>query len=217
MIKITNYTKNTVIFYNNNSFFELRSNETIKINKETLNGDFEFHFSYFGFKEMQKKLDCSIEQGGLRKRIYLKYENQLHIPIETIIDIGKLSELTLESEEVNLRKLLLFKTVHLKRIICKCKSSEKKIDYGFLNEKDKLLFLNSMRLGTAITFPLAILAILMILVELFSNDTIISKIIIILFLIGFTELAFEDFYYTLVARKWRISSRGRQGDGSAFR
>lgn len=206
MTIISNHTEDIVVIYNNVFSTNLCANATVDISEDVLNKNSELHFRFLGAKETYKKIDCGLEKGGIRKRSYFKYEVQSHIPIEAVLNVKNIAKVVLEAETISLRKLLLFKTIYIKKILCKCMPSELgKTQYLFLNIEDKRHFLKMMRLGCAVTFPAALLAIVIMILELFSSDTFMEKMTVLFFLLGFTIVALEDFYYTVKASKWEIS------------
>ena len=219
MITISNHTGNTVNIYNNHFSVQLCADKTIDVSEESLMGDFELHFYYNGPKNMRRKVEEGLEKGGIRKKVYYKYEIVYEFPVATVLNVENLSQLILEAEEVSLRKLLLFKTVHIKKIICKSTPYElAKTKFEFFNEEDKRHFIKLMRFVSAITFPAALLAIFALLAALIMTEyTVMEKITFTVFLLGFIIVALEDFYYTIKARNWGIMVKGKThntGDGS---
>ena len=215
MITISNHTGNTVNIHNNNFSAQLCADKTIEVSKESLMGDFELHFYYNGPKNMRRKVEKGLENGGIRKKVYYKYEIIYQFPVATVLNVENLSQVILDADEVSLRKLLLFKTVHIEKIICNSTPCElAKPKFEFFNEEDKRRFLKLMRFGSAITFPAALLAIFSLLAALITEYTVMEKITIAVFLLGFIIVALEDTYYTIKARNWGISEIWRRRDDS---
>ena len=118
MIIISNHTGYTISIYNSCISVQLSADETIEVNKNDLHGDFKLHFCRIGLSNMQRKVEHGLETGGLRKRLYYKYEIKHLFPVAMVLNVQNLSQVILKIEEVSLRTLLLFKTIHIKKIIC---------------------------------------------------------------------------------------------------
>lgn len=225
MIKIENQTEENIMVYSKSFCRCLKPGEKFEVDRSSLDESSTLFFRYSAYKNEWVETDCGFERGGLHRRLYFQYEKQTYFPMITALCIHDIeaahSELTLISEDISLRKLLLFKTVCLKRISCGPYFSEnKKQRYMFSCQEDKTQFLKLMRIATVFTFPAAVLALIIIIGELLSQDTWIAKFTVCLFLLGFAIVALEDFYYTLKDPKWLVGileddfSEGNTGDGS---
>ena len=208
MVKITNHTKRVVTVYNGAFSVNLDINETAQISEDVLNQNSEFFVRYLSLKEAKKETEFDLKKDGIRFRTYLHFEIKTLFPVITVLNLENVSEVELKEDDVVLRVLLLIKTVHLKRIICKCDQTEPdNIKCMFLNEDDKAKFLKLMRFGTAITLPIAVLATLLLIATLLYENDDMHKIRISFFLLGIALLGFADLYFTVKAKKWEIEKR----------
>ena len=208
MVKITNHTKRVVTVYNDIFSVNLDIDETAQISEDVLNRNPEFYVRYLSLKEAKKETEFDLKKDGIRFRTYLHFEIKTLFPVITVLNLENVSEVELKEDDVVLRSLLLIKTVCLKRILCKCDQVEPdNMRFLFLNEDDKAKFLKMMRLGTAITLPIAILATLSLILYIFSNCSVWEKIFVSLFFLGVALLGFSDLYYTVKAKKWEIEKR----------
>lgn len=203
MLTIQNNTDAVVVVYNTHYSYKLAPNDTLQIDGD----EPTLHFRYLSFDQTRTETKTGLERGGLHRRAYFTHEKQSQIPVITTIQTPGITEITLETDDVSLRKLLLFRTVCLKRIACKMEQEDIKATYSFFSKEDKKLFLKQMRWGTAFTFPAALVAIIGLVGEwCYSKDSIVAKLTVSLFLLGFIVVALEDFYYTVCAAKWHIKT-----------
>ncbi len=216
MIEITNCTNEVIVICNNNISIELLGFESICIDENLLQGDSKIQFGISDLTCSRKNVLKGFKKGGLRPWIYYDFQVEWNFPIDTILNVNNVSKINIELQEIPLRKLFLIRTVNLKRLLISGDGNLKNenIEYVFINKKDKSKFLRMMWLSCAFTFPAAILCILTMIYAAISESINVASIISILVLLGFTLLAFGDFYYTIRANKWKLSPRtgGRSSD-----
>lgn len=205
MVTIKNVTDKAINIYNDVFFINIAPNKTAEIDDDILSENSEFYFVYPGPKESLQKVDSGFDvTEGARKRLAFKYEIQNIFSVATVLDLKGLTDVQVKMEDVKLRQLLIFKTVQFKRLIVECASSKTiKPRYAFMNQDDKERFLRLMRFGNVLTFPIACIALLYMIWELWNDqDGFITKATVTVLALGIAIVALEDLYYAIVARKW---------------
>ena len=157
MITIKNQTEKVIVVENQHVHIEIPIGETVEIPKEKLQGDDYLFCRFFSARGEKTTVDFGMKNDGLNKRWYAYYENKSSFPMVTKLPIGNRDTLYLKEEMVDLRVILLFKVVVLRRITAASDQEPSNEEYQFFNVRDKKRFAKLMR-KLLFFLPIALIA-----------------------------------------------------------
>lgn len=206
MLKIRNCTQRVVAVYNEIFSVNLDINETVDISDDIIAKNPEFNIKYLSLKNSKKETVFDLKRGGIRRRLYLDIEFKTNFPIITVANFKGVNNVKLKADDIELGAILIFWPVILKRISCEYEPlDERKAQYMFLNEEDKVKFLKRMAVISAITFPIGVLALLTAIYACFyGEEGVVFNIVVSLFFLGMGIIGIGDLYYRTKAKKWKI-------------
>ena len=207
MITVKNQTERVIVVYNRSFSVDIPIGKTVEIEQDQLGGDSKLFCRYFSDRGEEVTLDYGVKESGWlgRSKVTLYYENESTFPLVTAFDAEEGQDICLEEEFVSLR-ILLIKSVRLRKLTQTKKKAGTKEEYLFQEEKSKKRFLKLMRIS-ALLLPLAVILSLAGVFSLFSPDfSIVQKAAAVIACAFISWFLFEDGYYYFAARKWKTLS-----------